>query len=65
VNLKYEVKSAETPFIMQLAGVNKMEIDVCSNQYHHTECDVTIKNSLSVPSSWASRYEEFFIPTCP
>jgi len=44
VNLKYKVKGAETPFIMQLAGVNKMEIDVCSNQYHHTECDVTNKS---------------------
>jgi len=41
VNLKYKVKSAETPFIMQLAGVNVMEIDVCSNHYYHTECDVT------------------------
>jgi len=39
MNLKYKVKSAETPFIMQLAGVNKMEIDLCSNQYHHTDCD--------------------------
>jgi hypothetical protein len=44
VNLKYKVKNAETPFIMQLAGVNKMEVDVCSNQYHHTEYDAMKKS---------------------
>jgi len=44
VNLKCKVKSAETPFIMQLAGVNEMEIDVCSIHYHHTECDVVNKS---------------------
>jgi len=46
VNLKYKVKSAETPFIIQLAGVNEMEIDVYSNQYHHTVCDVTNKSKV-------------------
>ena len=29
----------------QLAGVNEMEIDVCSIHYHHTECDVTNKSN--------------------
>jgi phage tail sheath gpL-like len=46
VNLKYKFKSAETPFIMQLAGVSKIEIDICSNQYHHTKCDVTNKSKV-------------------
>ena len=36
---------------MQLAGVNKLEIDVCSIQYHHTECDVTIKCKVYKPST--------------
>jgi hypothetical protein len=47
MNLKYKVKGAETPFIMQLAGVNKMVIiDICSNQYHHTECNVMNKSKV-------------------